>query len=165
MAMDYHFEPLTARDRKPVIDTFNYYIENSFAAYPEEKVDYDFFDIILTMTRGYPAISVKTGAGEFTGFAFLHAYHPMPAFKRAAQITYFLDPDHTGEGIGKAVLGRLINEAKKLSIDSLLANISSLNERSIDFHLKNGFTECGRFKKIGRKHGRDFDLVWMQKMV
>ena len=42
MAMDYHFEPLTARDRKPVIDAFNYYIENSFAAYPEEKMYYDF---------------------------------------------------------------------------------------------------------------------------
>ncbi len=165
MAMDYHFEPLAARDRKPVIDTFNYYIENSFAAYPEKKVDYDFFDIILTMTKGYPAISVKTGAGEFMGFAFLHAYHPMPAFKRTAQITYFLNPDCTGAGIGKAILGRLINKAKQLSINSLLANISSLNERSIDFHLKNGFTECGRFKKIGRKHGRYFDVVWMQKMV
>ncbi|MHB8052899.1 MAG: hypothetical protein ACYDEZ_06390 [Methanoregula sp.] len=37
------FSPITDTDREPIIDLFNYYIEHSFAAYPEEKVPYDFF--------------------------------------------------------------------------------------------------------------------------
>jgi L-amino acid N-acyltransferase YncA len=31
--------------------------------------------------------------------------------------------------------------------------------------LKNGFRECGRFLKIGRKFGEDFDAVWLQKRL
>jgi L-amino acid N-acyltransferase YncA len=23
-------------------------------------------------------------------------------------------------------------------------------------------SECGRFRRVGTKHGRDFDMVWMQ---
>jgi L-amino acid N-acyltransferase YncA len=47
----------------------------------------------------------------------------------------------------------------------LLARISSLNEESIHFHRNNDFTECGRFRKIGRKKDREFDVVYMQKML
>jgi len=45
---------------------------------------------------------------------------------------------------------------------STTAHISSLNEGSIRFHLRHGFTECGRFRRVGRKRGQDFDMVWMQ---
>ncbi len=52
-----------------------------------------------------------------------------------------------------------------MGIDSLLVNISSRNRESLGFHLKNGFRECGRFLKVGRKFGEDFDAVWMQKQL
>ncbi len=163
--MGYGFEKLADKHRNPVIDIFNYYIENGFAAYPESKVGYDFFDMFLYMTRGYPAIAVKSDSGDIVGFAFLRAYHPMEAFKRTAEISYFILPEHTGKGIGKAILAYFVEEAKKLGIDSILADISSLNQSSINFHSKNGFRECGRLKKVGRKFGKDFDVVWMQKTV
>jgi len=53
----------------------------------------------------------------------------------------------------------------KKGITNILANISSLNSRSIDFHKKNGFVECGRFKNVGRKKEQLFDTVSMQKML
>jgi phosphinothricin acetyltransferase len=161
--MGYYFEDLSDKDRKPVIDIFNYFIENSFAAYLETKVGYDFFDRFLAAAEGYPAITVKDTSGKTVGFAFLHAYNPMETFKRVATITYFIMPEHTRKGIGKAILDCFIEEAKKLNIDSILANISSLNERSLSFHLKYGFKECGRFRKIGKKFDKDFDVIWVQK--
>jgi phosphinothricin acetyltransferase len=45
-----------------------------------------------------------------------------------------------------------------------MAHISSLNEGSIRFHAARGFCECGRFRNIGIKHGRPFDMVWMQHL-
>jgi len=48
-------------------------------------------------------------------------------------------------------------------IDTFLAAISSENEEPLGFHLKNGFREAGRFARIGRKFGEDFDVVWLQK--
>jgi len=52
-----------------------------------------------------------------------------------------------------------------LKIKTLLASISSRNKESIAFHKKHGFIECGRFKDIGRKRGKPFDVVWMQKVI
>ena len=52
-----------------------------------------------------------------------------------------------------------------MGIHSVLANVSSLNEESIRFHLKNGFIECGRFKEAGKKKDQVFDVVYFQKML
>jgi phosphinothricin acetyltransferase len=95
----------------------------------------------------------------------LRAYSPFPVFSRTAEITYFLRPGFTGQGIGKTMLGYLVEKAKEQGITSILASISSLNEESIHFHRKNGFAECGRFRTIGRKREKDFDVIYMQKML
>ena len=57
--MGYKFSPISSEDREAVIDTFNYYIENSFAAYPETRVPYEFFEFFLQVTSGYPNAVVR----------------------------------------------------------------------------------------------------------
>jgi phosphinothricin acetyltransferase len=160
--MRYTFEKLGEQHRTAVMDIFNYYIANSFAAYPQETMGYEFFDHFLEMSSGFPAVAIKDETETVVGFAFLHAYRLDQTFQRAAEITYFILPAHTGKGIGSDVLRQFRLAAKEQGIDSLLANISSRNEGSLRFHLKNGFEECGRFPRIGRKFGKDFDVVWMQ---
>ena len=59
----------------------------------------------------------------------------------------------------------LESEARQRGIDTILANISSHNEQSLAFHAGHGFTECGRFRRAGRKFEKDFDIVWMQKFL
>ena len=44
--MDFRIEPVSISDKEEIIDIFNHYIENSFAAYPEDKVPYEFFSLI-----------------------------------------------------------------------------------------------------------------------
>jgi L-amino acid N-acyltransferase YncA len=163
--MQYHFERLSEEHRKPVIDILNFYMENSFATYSETKVSYDFFDHYLRESKGYPAVAVRSDSGEIVGFAYLGAYNPSKAFQRTAEIGCYIRQEHVRKGIGRAILDHFIEEARKMGIDSILASISSLNKQSVNFHLKNGFTECGRFQRIGKKFGRDFDLVWLQRMI
>ncbi len=93
------------------------------------------------------------------------SHHPTPAFAQTAEVTYFIHPDHTGKGLGKRLLGFLEKGALEKGITNLLASISSLNPGSVEFHQKHGFTECGRFRKVGKKKGREFDTVWMQKRL
>jgi len=163
--MEYSLSQISPRDRRPIIDLFNHYIEHSFAAYPENAVPYEAFDIVVGMSQGYPSATVKDDNGTVVGFGFLHAHNPLPAFSHTAEVTYFISPAHTGKGIGTTLLRYLEDEARKLNIRNILATVSSLNPRSIAFHKKNGFSECGRFKKVGRKKGRTFDTVWMQKAL
>ena len=71
---------------------------------------------------------------------------------------YFIQDKYTGIGAGGFALRRLEEEAKKL-----LADISTENEKSIEFHKRNGFRECGRLPDIGKKFGRSFGIVYLIK--
>jgi phosphinothricin acetyltransferase len=163
--MDYTIAPVSKEDADAVIGIFNYYVENSFAAFPEEPVPPQFFDLLVNMSAGYPFLMAKDGEGTVLGFALLRPHNPMPVFSRTAEITCFISPEQIGKGIGSAMQDVLLHEAREKGISSILAGISSLNSASVAFHKKRGFLECGRFQKIGRKWGQDFDVVWMQKMI
>lgn len=163
--MEYRFEPMTEEHREAVVGIFNDYVANSFAAYPDTPVPPGFFDKMLEMAKGYCAIVAKGGDGQVIGYGMLRPYHFAGTLKRTAELTYFLKADCTRRGVGKAILDLLIQEAGRLGIDNLVASVSSLNPASIAFHGKNGFVECGRFSKVGRKFGRDFDVIWFQRRL
>jgi len=163
--MEYKLSPIDGDDREAVIDIFNHYVDNSFAAYPETNLPYEAFDKLLDMSRGYPTIAARDEAGSVLGFGMLRPYSPIPAFAHTAEISYFVRPDCRGRGVGSAMLQYLLTQARQQGITSILAGISSRNEPSIAFHGKHGFQQVGRFREIGIKRDEVFDVVWMQKML
>lgn len=164
--MNLQFKPMTEQYGKEVMDIFNYYIESSYSAYFEKQLPYQFFAKFLEMTKGYPAFIIKKeNSDKVIGFCFLKPHSPLPVFKETSEITYFIHKSEVGNGIGGKVLQLLEVEGKKIGIKHILASISSYNEQSINFHKKNGFIECGRFKNIGTKKGKNFDVVWMSKDI
>jgi len=162
---DYSLNPVQPHDGKELVGIFNYYIENSFAAYPEHPVPLEVFDHLLEAGNNYPTVIARTKDGEVAGFGLLRPHNPMTAFRRTAEITYFIRPGETGKGLGSKMLGYLLEGAKKQGIATVLASISSLNEGSIRFHGRHGFVECGRFADVAEKKGMVFDTVWMQKFI
>ncbi len=165
-AMNLEFEPLSIKHAGRVMDIFNYYIENSFAAYPDAKLPGEFFNMFLESAKQYPAYVMKPESEDrIIGFCLLRAYNPFPSFRETAEISYFIDPECVGRGLGKKALDLLEEDAKKRGVKTLLAEISSENAASLSFHRKNGFAECGRMKEIGVKFGKHFDVVWMQKTI
>jgi L-amino acid N-acyltransferase YncA len=162
--MDYTLETMSESHREAVVDIFNYYIQNSYAAYPDQPVGYHFFDRFMEVSQGYPTAVVKTEA-DVVGFGFLRPFHPASTFQRTAEVTYFIMPEHTRQGLGTAMLGYFTEQARKLAIDSILASVSSRNQGSLNFHVKQGFQECGRLPRVGRKFGQDVDVVWLQKRL
>ncbi|HWQ20560.1 MAG TPA: GNAT family N-acetyltransferase [Methanotrichaceae archaeon] len=163
--MKFSIRNVADEDEPSIRSIFNHYIENSYAAFPEERVGPQFLDIMKNMTQGYPFYVITDDSGEVIGFGFLHRYHPFPVFSRAAEVTYFISPEYARKGLGTELLSKLVEAARGLGIETLLASISSLNEASMSFHSRNGFKICGRFEKIGKKNGKDFDVVWMQLFI
>lgn len=164
--MDLIYEPMIEKYSNEVIDIFNYYVENSFAAYFENKLPYQFFNKFIEMTKGYPAyVLLNKETKKVIGFCFLKPYSPLPVFKETAEVTYFIEKNETGKGLGKQMLNLLASEGKKMGIQYLIANICSYNEQSLNFHKKQGFYECGRLHNIGRKKARNFDVVLMEKEI
>jgi L-amino acid N-acyltransferase YncA len=163
--MSYVLVPMTVEHRKAVIDIFNHFVMNDWSAYPEEALDYGVYDRFLDMARGYPAFIAAADDGAVVGFGFLHAFLPAGTFRRSAEVTYFIRPEHTRKGIGGRMLEAFMEGARRRGVDNLLASVSSRNGASLDFHRRHGFTECGRMPAVGRKFGEDFDVVWMQRRI
>lgn len=157
--------PLHEEDAASALRIFNEHVSSGFAAYAEEPLPESFILSLLRSASGYPVIGVEQSDGGLVGFGLLRPYSPMPAFETTAVVTIFLSQAHTGRGLGSAVLERLIEEGKTKGIERVLAHISSRNPRSIRFHARHGFVECGRFPGVAHKWGETFDIVWMVKAL
>ena len=104
--------PISDEDRESIINIFNYYVENSFAAYPETKLPYEAFDIFLQMSQGYPTATVKDNYGKPIGFGLLRSHNPMATFSQTAEITYLAQS--TQEKVsGKSCLDTLKKKERK----------------------------------------------------
>ena len=165
MNEDIRLAAISADDCDAAVALFNHYVEHDFSAFPAEPVPSAFFGKLLEAAAGYPTVAAKTADGALAGFGLLRPHSPFPTFARTADATYFVAPDRTGQGIGSRMLADLENGARRRDIATLLAPISSLNERSLAFHRKHGFVEAGCLREVGFKKGRLFDVVWMQKVL
>lgn len=162
--MNISFEQMSEKHRTEIIDIFNFYIKNSYSAYPEEKVSYDYYDKFLEIAINFPAFTIIRN-DKIIGFCFLNSYNPLSTFNETAVITYFLDKDNKGKGIGKMALKKLEAEARSRGVKNILANIASVNKESLVFHLNNGFRKCGEFEGIMKKNSEQFGVIWMQKIL
>ncbi|MEW6116489.1 MAG: N-acetyltransferase family protein [Nitrospirota bacterium] len=163
--MEFSIRRVRESDGSKIIGIFNYHAGNSLAAYPVETATLHLFDQLRETTCGTSFYVIEKDQSEVVGFGLLKEHHPSAAFCRTADLAYLISPGFRNQGLGSMLFDVLINDAKKMKIVTLLAGISSLDEESITFHRKKGFGECGRFKKVGIKHGKEFDVVWMQKFI
>ncbi|RJX21568.1 MAG: N-acetyltransferase [Ammonifex sp.] len=163
--MDFRIRKLSEGDRTAVVDIFNHFVEYSFAAYPAKKVGYGFFEYLKETARGDSFYVIESPEAQVIGFGLLRKYHGGSIFHRAAELAYFIMPAYGNRGLGTKLLTALLSDATKMGVETVLASISSLNAASLNFHRKNGFAECGRFKRVGKKNGRDFDVIWMQRFI
>ena len=156
--------PVDDGDGPDVLAILNHYISNSFAAYPEQEHPPETFGLLAQMVLPGSFWAVVAN-GQLAGFAFLSPFLHAATLARTAQVTYFIAPEHTGKGLGVLLLDKLTELARHAGVDNLLAHISSLNDGSIRFHRRNGFETCGEFKNVGRKNGKDFGVIYMQKFI
>jgi len=158
-------EPLRRDDAPAMLEIFNHYVEHGFAAYVELPAAIDLMLRLLEEASDLAAIGAYDAEGRLVGFSLLRPYPPRDAFPKTAQVTTFIGPNWTGCGLGTAMVERLVGDARDLGLTSLLAHVSSQNPGSLSFHGRHGFTESGRLRGIGTKHGVPFDVVWLQRML
>jgi L-amino acid N-acyltransferase YncA len=133
----FRIRTVAATDWSRIADIFNFYVTESFAAYPDQPVSEAFFRDRHQAHPEYPFI-VAEGDEGIIGFAYLSPYHPTPTMRHTASLTYFLHPQHTGRGIGSELLEHLFSAGETIGVTNFLAHISSENPGSIRFHLSGG---------------------------
>jgi len=113
--------------------------------------------------EGYPYLVAEEG-GRIIGYAYAGAFRARPAYRFIVENSIYVAPDAKGQGIGRALLERLIVEATALGFRQMIAVIGdgSPQSPSVKLHEKLGFAHSGKLVGSGYKHGRWLDTVFMQ---
>jgi phosphinothricin acetyltransferase len=119
----------------------------------------------LTARSGAHAVLVGDDNGEVVGFASLSPYRDRPAYSTTVEDSVYVRRDQQGHGLGKVLLGELLQVATAHGFHAVMARIVGGHHASISLHRAHGFDIVGTEREIGRKFGRWLDVVLMQKIL
>ena len=97
------------------------------------------------------------------GWAVLSLVSRRPVYSGAAEVSVYVAADARGMGVGKALLGSLINASEKAGIWSLQAGLFKENSASITLHKGVGFREIGFQERKGSMDGVWRDVLLMER--
>ena len=114
---------------------------------------------------GWPWL-VATDATGVLGFAYYTQFRDRSAYRFTAEDSIYVRDDVRGQGVGKALVARLLEEATAAGFRQMLAIIGdSDNVASIGVHASLGFHRVGTMRSVGFKFGRWLDIVTMQRAL
>src|ERR1700758_1870178 len=109
---------------------------------------------------------VAIDATGVLGFAYYTQFRDRSAYRYCAEDSVYVREDVRGQGVGKALVARLIEDATARGMRQMIAVIGdSENVGSIGVHASLGFHMVGTMKAVGVKFGRWLDVVSMQRAL
>lgn len=117
------------------------------------------------VARGLPYL-VAEEDGRVLGFAYAGPFRLRAAYRYTVEDSVYVAPDALGRGVGRRVLGAVLEACEQTGLRQVLAVIGdSDNAGSIGLHRALGFEPSGVARSVGYKHGRWVDIVFMQKAL
>jgi phosphinothricin acetyltransferase len=108
-----------------------------------------------------PVIVAEDGTGV-VGFAYLTLMSRKAGWRFTREDTIYIDERCRGQGVGAALLGALLEEARAIGVRLVVASITSTNEVSIRLHRRFGFELVGTLRNAGYKFGEWMDTTYVQ---
>lgn len=153
----------TESDLPAILAIYNHAVAETTAIWNEILVDLDnrkaWYD--LRQARGFP-ILVAEVEGRIAGYASYGDWRPFDGFRQSVEHSVYVEKDHYGRGLGKALMSALIERAKAGNIHVMVAAIEAGNTGSIALHKSLGFRLVGTHHEVGKKFGRWLDLTMME---
>lgn len=119
-----------------------------------------------SITKSGWAWLVAADASGVLGFAYYTQYRPRSAYRFTAEDSVYVRDDVRGQGVGKALVARLIEHAAGAGFRQMVAIVGDAeNIGSIGVHASLGFQKVGTLRDVGFKFGRWLDVVFMQRAL
>lgn len=109
---------------------------------------------------------VAEDEGRVSGFGYYGRFRDRRAYDHTVEDSVYVREDAIGQGVGKAIVGRLLQAATASGFKQMLSLVGdSKNTASINMHSSLGFQTIGTMREIGSKFDRWLDVVVMQKSL
>ena len=100
------------------------------------------------------------------GYASSTQFKSRAAYGTSVETSVYLDHDHTGQGIGLALYGGLLEALfSEPSAHRAYGGTALPNPDSVTLHERLGFTLVGTYREVGFKFDQYWDVSWFEKDV
>lgn len=155
-----------------ILDIYDYYIKNTAVTFEITTPSIDGFkDRMKDIMEKYPYLVIEKD-GHIEGYAYAHAFVGREAYAWSCEMTIYLDHASQKCGMGRMLYEALEDRLKKMGIINLYACIGLpeeddeyLTSNSRDFHEHLGYKTVGYFRNCGRKFGRWYSMIWMERLI
>jgi L-amino acid N-acyltransferase YncA len=106
---------------------------------------------------------VARNDGDVVGWCAVSPVSRRAVYAGVAEVSVYIKSSARGQGFGRLLLARLVEECEQQGIWTLQAGILSENTASISLHLKCGFREVGRRERLGKLKDRWRDVVLLER--
>ena len=103
--------------------------------------------------RGLHPWLVAEQAGAILGYASSSPFRARPAYRWSVETGVYLAPEAQGQGLGRALMERLIALLTRQGFTAAVAGITMPNAASVALHEKLGFEPCATYRDTGFKLG------------
>jgi L-amino acid N-acyltransferase YncA len=160
-----YVRPGAIDDLEGVAKIFAHYVTASVATFEETP------PTVQTWRQRFHDLSalrlpllVAEAAGRVVGYAYASPWRPKPAYRYTVENSVYVAPDWTGKGLGRLLLDALLAECARAGARQVIAIIAETGDpASAALHRACGFTDAGRLKEVGYKHGRWIDTLLLQR--
>ena len=131
----------------------------------------DFRQRLLKVQAKYPWIVAEQN-GRIVGYAYAGAFKERAAYQWAVETSIYVDHNMKRCGIGRQLHEALEQRLKAQGILNMNACISFIETEdeyltldSVRFHEQLGYRQVAHFHLCGKKFGRWYDMIWMEKII
>jgi L-amino acid N-acyltransferase YncA len=157
--MDVAIRPLLPSDWPAVLAIYLEGIASGNATFETDAPDWDIWNATHIEECRLVAATQKTTAG----WAALSRVSSRCVYAGVAEVSIYVGAACRGSGVGRALLGALVEASEAFGIWTLQAGIFPENTASVALFRKNGFRVVGRRERIGRMDERWRDTLLLER--
>ena len=139
---EYEIRQAVEADLPSVRAIYNHYVLNSTVTFDEKPMTLAALrkKFRAVEANKHPFIVAVSPRGEILGYAYVYPWKEKAAYRFTVENSIYLGPAATGKGLGKALLGELIDRSKAAGIKEIIAVIADKGaDASIQMHRNFGF--------------------------
>ena len=106
---------------------------------------------------------VAVEGSNVVGYACSTEFKPKTAYETSVEVSVYLDRQATGQGLGTRLYSALFAALSDRDVHRAYAGIALPNPGSIALHEQFGFKQVSHLTEVGRKFGKYWDVVWLEK--
>ncbi|MBS2098503.1 arsinothricin resistance N-acetyltransferase ArsN1 family B [Carboxylicivirga linearis] len=157
--------PVKPADVQAICDIYNYYIENTFITFEEQKVTAEQMQERIDNVLQKFGWFVYEKEGEVIGYCYATGWRARSAYRFSVETTVYLKNGFEGNGVGTALYRHLIEDLIRKDIHSFIGGISLPNDSSVALHEKMGFQKIAHFREVGQKFNKWIDVGYWQLVL